>query len=375
MEISIKEITHFLNLVRQKELISKNEQVAYPFNLILSSSDFYYRENFHSDIICSIFNQKPLFVKEFIVFIQSCKTSLNIDLSNYNKPYALRETDKIDILIKDKKSNHCIIIENKINDANDMKRQLPRYYTTVQDKGYCVDAIVYLSLDGRKEINRSSWEDQDYKKIDTLIVKIAASAINDLSFCTVFLRKITENNTCTIQEYTFIRQYIDLLQFLGGSEMNNEIMEKFYNELQNEENYNAAKAIVEGMKQLTDYRLKKYKKKFENNHDPFDHIEIWKQGKGLIFRNCREYTDYEIKFEIYPEQKKDKTIIIFKVQEEEAETGFIKHILERTKLSSIFHEEYDNWFEASFDFPKEEDKMIEDITEFLENFNAIVKCK
>ena len=115
MEISIKEITHFLNLVRQKELISKNEQVAYPFNLILSSSDFYYRENFHSDIICSIFNQKPLFVKEFIVFIQSCKTSLNIDLSNYNKPYALRETDKIDILIKDKKSNHCIIIENKIN--------------------------------------------------------------------------------------------------------------------------------------------------------------------------------------------------------------------------------------------------------------------
>ena len=255
-----------------------------------------------------------------------------------------------------------------------MPRQLPRYFTTAQDKKYYVDAIVYLSLDGRKEIDRSSWKDND-NEIDTLIVKIATSSINDRSFCTDFLRKITENNICTIQEYTFIRQYIDLLHFLGRNEMNNEIMEKFYNELQNEENYNAAKAVVEGIKQLTDYRLEKYKKIFENGHAPFDYIEIWRQGKGLIFRNCRKYTDYEIKFEIYPEKEKDKTIIIFKVQEDDSDPGFIKYIIEKTELSSIFHEKYHNWFEASFDFPKEENTMIEVIREFLENFNAIINSK
>ena len=364
------------NLLHEKNISLKTEPIAYPFNLILSSSDFYYRENFHSDIICSIFNQNHLFLEDFIIFIQSCNPALKIDLKNYKNYFASRETYNIDILIKDNISKHCIIIENKINGANDMPRQLPRYYTKVQDNEYCVDAIVYLSLNGRKEIDRSSWEDKD-DAIDNLIVKIAASSINQRSFCTDFLLKIIEHNICTMQEYTFIRQYIDLLHFLGRNEMNNEIMEKFYDELQNENNYNAANAVVKMMNQLTAYRLEKYKTIFANNHDPFDYIEIWNRGKpdsGLIFHNCKEYPEYEIKFEIYPQD--DKTVIIFKIQNNNSETkaksDFIKNLLEKMGLMSDFYEEALNEFSTSFSFPNEEKTMIEYITKFLEKFNTII---
>ena len=369
MDDTLLNINQLIKYIDDKNIYLNHEAQEYPFNIILSSSDYYYRENFHSDIICSIFNQKEYFIEFFIDFINSFNPELRIDSSNYTNGYASRETHRIDVLIADESSKHCIIIENKINDAGDMRRQLPRYFEIKQKEGFIVDAIVYLSLDGVKSIDKSSWLPDDYK-IDNLIVEIAASSKNQRSFCEDYLLKLSESNNCSVQEFSFIRQYIDLLNYLRRNEVNNEVMENFYELLKEQKNYQAATDIVQMMKDLTTYRLYKYLRMFMNNKDPFDKIGIWKQGEGLIFENCKQYTDYNIKFEIYPGN--EGTYIIFKIQDEDSEENYIKTILNKLSLDSCFHEEWPNGFSTTFNFPAEESKMLDFVNKFLKGFQQLV---
>ena len=369
MDDTLLNINQLIKYIDDKNIYLNHEAQEYPFNIILSSSDYYYRENFHSDIICSIFNQKEYFIEFFIDFINSFNPELRIDSSNYTNGYASRETHRIDVLIADESSKHCIIIENKINDAGDMRRQLPRYFEIKQKEGFIVDAIVYLSLDGVKSIDKSSWLPDDHK-IDNLIVEIAASSKNRRSFCEDYLLKLSESNNCSVQEFSFIRQYIDLLNYLRRNEVNNEVMENFYELLKEQKNYQAATDIVQMMKDLTTYRLYKYLRMFMNNKEPFDKIGIWKQGEGLIFENCKQYTDYNIKFEIYPGN--DGTYIIFKIQDEDSEENYIKTILNKLSLDSCFHEEWPNGFSTTFNFPAEESKMLDFVNKFLKGFQQLV---
>ena len=369
MDDTLLNINQLIKYIDDKSIYLNHETQEYPFNIILSSSDYYYRENFHSDIICSIFNQKEYFIEFFIDFINSFNPELRIDSSNYTNGYASRETHRIDVLIADESSKHCIIIENKINDAGDMRRQLPRYFEIKQKEGFIVDAIVYLSLDGVKSIDKSSWLPDDHK-IDNLIVEIAASSKNRRSFCEDYLLKLSESNNCSVQEFSFIRQYIDLLNYLRRNEVNNEVMENFYELLKEQKNYQAATDIVQMMKDLTTYRLYKYLRMFMNNKEPFDKIGIWKQGEGLIFENCKQYTDYNIKFEIYPGN--DGTYIIFKIQDEDSEENYIKTILNKLSLDSCFHEEWPNGFSTTFNFPAEESKMLDFVNKFLKGFQQLV---
>lgn len=202
MDDTLLNINQLIKYIDDKNIYLNHEAQEYPFNIILSSSDYYYRENFHSDIICSIFNQKEYFIEFFIDFINSFNPELRIDSSNYTNGYASRETHRIDVLIADESSKHCIIIENKINDAGDMRRQLPRYFEIKQKEGFIVDAIVYLSLDGVKSIDKSSWLPDDYK-IDNLIVEIAASSKNQRSFCEDYLLKLSESNNCSVRVFIY----------------------------------------------------------------------------------------------------------------------------------------------------------------------------
>lgn len=152
--------------------------------------------------------------------------------------------------------------------------------------------------------------------------------------------------------------------------MNNEVMENFYELLKEQKNYQAATDIVQMMKDLTTYRLYKYLRMFMNNKDPFDKIGIWKQGEGLIFENCKQYTDYNIKFEIYPGN--EGTYIIFKIQDEDSEENYIKTILNKLSLDSCFYEEWPNGFSTTFKFPAEESKMLDFVNKFLKGFQQLV---
>ena len=137
--------TKFINsdmLKKYREYNEKNNFVEnYPFNIFELISDIYYRENFHSDIIAKLFEHK-IILKNFLNYIE-------VDSNKYINSQIKREENKIDILIKTE--TNCIIIENKLNWASDMREQLSRYYEICKNDKLEVDKIVYLSPNSSKQ--------------------------------------------------------------------------------------------------------------------------------------------------------------------------------------------------------------------------------
>lgn len=152
------------------------------------------KENFHSDIIANLLNpnsdfnksnsinpDKSKYLRLFIEFINDTY-NLNISFDKYyaqakvTEEYQINKLKKetkgrIDILIEGEK--HCIIIENKMNDAPDTIRQLPKYYETMKKK-YIVDAIVYLPKDEKKKPNKADWKPEEIDEINNLLKIIPA---------------------------------------------------------------------------------------------------------------------------------------------------------------------------------------------------------
>ncbi len=59
----------------------------------------------------------------------------------------VKEYDRIDILISNKDRKQAVVIENKI-EAGDQPQQLKKYAKQLQEKGYSVPSLLYLTLDG-----------------------------------------------------------------------------------------------------------------------------------------------------------------------------------------------------------------------------------
>jgi hypothetical protein len=177
---------------------NNNHYEKEPFNIILASYDLFYRENYHSDIISFILKDK----KYVVLFIKYLKTigKNEIKYEDYLNPIVTRENDRIDVLIKDVKTKHCIIIENKIHNAKDTTRQLPNYYCLLTNKGYNVDVIVYLTLDGQKNIDKITWTPQDHKLgLDEIILFCTVSNKSDSDFINGFLCKCLLEANSTLE--------------------------------------------------------------------------------------------------------------------------------------------------------------------------------
>ena len=142
------------NLSKDYNLGSKKN-----FNIFTSISDIYKRENLHSDILSLILNPQTETIcdgsaRNLRAFIGYIGKELNRKIElDFEKIEVERETNKIDILIYDKNKN-CVFIENKINNAVDMKDQIGRYYGKLLQEKYSVYAIVYLTLSPLKKLDR-----------------------------------------------------------------------------------------------------------------------------------------------------------------------------------------------------------------------------
>lgn len=130
IEEFISMLTNFL--VKEQDvsieyLEQKRSHTEIPFNVFMVVSDLYYRENFHSDII-RLFLDTNGKHGEGAIFLDLLIDILNKDYHkhiskfNYRNSEARREYGRIDILVRSVDSKHCIIIENKINNACDMPR-------------------------------------------------------------------------------------------------------------------------------------------------------------------------------------------------------------------------------------------------------------
>ena len=217
------ETIEFLNHPEIWELVQENNKIKIhknevSYNLFTISSYNSYLENFHSDIIASLLNpyglhqQGNTFLCLFVEFLNKCY-NVDIQLSDFQNVLVTREIGRIDIWIRDEVSKQCIIIENKINNAQDMEDQIIRYSEYSETNNYEVKAIVYLSLDGNKKAPVTN------DKLDRFVKNV--SAFNDTKNDLVhgWLQLCLENHG-NHDSFSVIHQYIKLIKHLANNNMN-----------------------------------------------------------------------------------------------------------------------------------------------------------
>jgi hypothetical protein len=267
------------------------------FNIFTAFSDYYYKENLHSDILKYIFDphtekiRNKKYIEIFKGFIaKNIGRSIELDL---NSVKIERETNRIDLLIYDNLKN-CIFIENKINNALDRKNQIGKYYSRLIEKRYKVRAIVYLTLSPLKKLDREySIEDtEDREKIEKILIELPViNKINENSFVDDILNKcidVSNNMVSTV----FLTEYSSLLKYLGGTFMAKEL------------NTRAMYKIFENKETLNSFRI------FGN---------LWDNRDKIIGKTFKDYFQNELGFSIH---SGDADSAVFKTIKENINIGF-----------------------------------------------------
>ena len=255
------------------------------FNAFTLSSDFYYRENFHSDIIKSFLNPKEKhnegnkYLYFFIDLLNKTKgNQAEISKDDFQNSIVEREKEKIDILITDEVSHKAIIIENKINNAVDQPRQLPRYVEKIKEKKFEIVAIVYLTLNSSKEPDKVDWSESELEEINQILKIIPAYEI-DKSKINIFDGWIVPSiiNSNNIDSAVLLRQYGNLVKYLNTNTMDTISLKLFYSSLQENDNLETAISIRNMLNDLPEYLAIRIEDKYKDHCYPFKEIFRYKQ--------------------------------------------------------------------------------------------------
>ena len=265
---------------RHKQKLSKTDITFNIFNLV---SDKYHRENFHSDIIAALLdrkanhNEQNKFLNEFLKLINRIKNI--ITLSDFQNAIVTREKGRIDILIRDEISRKAIIVENKIKNAGDTYRQLPKYIEYTVGKDYEVVAIVYIPLDTNKTPNEQDWKKDEREEINKKLVIIPVFDANEKDFLNGWI-KCCELVAKNVDALSVIKQYGALINNISINIMDNQIMEKFYKLTC--ENYKTVIETRNMLNELPKYLATRIKQRYSPTPPPFNKTWIWQNTVAVI---------------------------------------------------------------------------------------------
>lgn len=292
---SIQMIDKFFSSEIIKSVVSdfnKNQisQSDLGLNIFTLVSDLYYRENFHRDVIFEFLNPEGIH-KQGDKYLMLFLDMLSLDRRNFQHAVVSKEEQvcgnrRIDSFIKDDTSKKAIIIENKMNNACDMPRQLPDYYNYVTESGYDVAAIVYIPLCGNKTPDKAGWSYDEIRKIEDKLHIIPAYAPNGnkTNFCDNWLAPSIINSD-DIDCISTLRQYSKHLKYLNINAMDEIILERFYNALSLDNNLQTAISIRNMLNDLPVYMASRIENRYANNHYPF--AKIWRyKGNDTVFEGC-----------------------------------------------------------------------------------------
>ncbi|MBQ5781126.1 MAG: PD-(D/E)XK nuclease family protein [Spirochaetaceae bacterium] len=343
-----------------KNFLDKKEKNAsllrYNLNII---DELHADENAHTRILLKLLDynlgEKKVILEEFL-------NQLNEKLPNQKIPLLddYRITGQfayIDGYIRSDSAKVAVIIENKINWAEDQKEQIQRYIESAKNDGINEKNIfvVYLTYNGVKKVSDYSLtpkakEMLDWKDVHNQGRYIEVNYREDIL---PFLHKIFDNFGFSKESVlkSAIFQYIDYLEGRFGirkseKEFNKAMSEdllKILNiddnlsrkeklnkieEIEREisESFGNLKNEIYPWEDRPEGRLDEYLGIFKDKKGPFKNCSIW-EGWLLSFTRCEiKNREYDIKFEICPAD--DETVVTFKCQEEIEDENFIKNILE-----------------------------------------------
>ncbi len=287
MEHQLEEIKEFLisDELRsaQVKYSSSNlsEESDLKFNLFQLISDQYLRENLHSDIIKFLLDPKErhgqgdVYFKLFLDLLNRRLSELRekqIDKVDFLNPTVEREDLRIDISILSKEKRKAIIIENKINNANDTDRQLPNYVEKLRKLNYDIVAIFYLTMWGNKTTSEKGWKPGDRDMMKSIpIVPLGAYQKTDVDLFNGWLKIAESRPTKDTGAKTLLKQYMHLLKEIGGNIMSTEGLKEFYSLLtiDGNKNYKILRELESMFEHLGGYLAMELKNKFEQKSNPF----------------------------------------------------------------------------------------------------------
>lgn len=339
-------------------------------NIFTIVSERYYQENFHSDVLKAFLDRNgahgngSLYFGHFLGMLKTSSGGIPIpDVEVFGAYVVERERDHIDVGIRGGNTGgprpKAIIVENKIHDASDQPDQLPRYYKVCKDKDFDVVAVVYLSLSGNKEPDRSEWISEDRDTIDRKLICIGAFPNGQspdlltgwVAPCIAAAEKVKNTDAAVI-----LRQYGELLRYLGADVMNNQVMQDFWNLMRQDEKYQDAMALRKMFDNIPSYLAQKTVEQYKTQCCPFNRMFAWPPGDaphvavfdGLKFEGARIAADLD-----YAEKKAELSMF-----DRDGHADTVQKLLKRAGLDTYFvlgKERY--WLSPAFSLPEQEDDL------------------
>lgn len=349
------------------------------FNVFSLISEKYYLENFHSDILFSILNPDGLhkegyiFLESFIKYLSGIKDQKQLNYFDYSNSIVQKEVGKIDIAIKDPVSKKAIIIENKINNALDQPRQIPRYHSLLITEGYEVEAIVYLTLNSCKNPNTLDWTVAERETILPKLISICAfnETKNDLLNGWLYqCDKLAKN----VDVLFTLRQYNHLISYLGQLSMNKPLMEDFLQMMLQGENFKTATTVNSMLSDLVTYRRDKLLEFCQQNSHPFTKIHGWSYNYTVL--NDFFIDDYHFAIDLIVEPGFYRFQFIERKYLSSQNKLELKDPIESFLESAGYLKDFfknGERREKIFQFPSQENELYEFIPEFLKSLRAYYK--
>jgi hypothetical protein len=362
------------SIAKEHEACLQKRHVDLGFNVFAIVSDLYYRENFHSDILCALLSPASAhgegchYLHLFLEWLN--RNGATVDLAHFRNACVVREEGRVDILISDETSKRAVIIENKINGAADMLRQIPRYLEYVEGRGLQCDAVVYLRLNHARKPDRTEWTPEDNKRVDARLVSVVAYNETETDLLRGWIRRCQAPASNPDAALIF-RHYGELVHKLGANIMNKPIMERFYAAMLDGDNYNSARSLVAMLDDLVLFRVEKIIDEFKSNLHPFKNVanhQGWDAYfTGVLWNGAHLGLDVWVEADCYRLQFWDR-------DDRDGSKGLAKAMVMRMGAANEFKQN-GGLYQKELRFPAHEGDLIPEIKSFKERLaSALAEC-
>ncbi|RYE56659.1 MAG: hypothetical protein EOP48_07520 [Sphingobacteriales bacterium] len=357
------------------------QQERLSYNIVSVSSYSGHLENYHSDIWQFLLDPKAghgkgsLFLEHFLRYLVCIGALEKNDAVLFNDAYVLREKGRIDVCIINSSNSHCIIIENKINNAVDQTKQLERYYNYARKRKLKVCAMLYVSARGDR-----------HAVIEEIIVTAIAACNNtnnDLlnGWILPVEKRILESVYALNKDIlSFTHQYVLLLQHLTVLNLTIMNSQTLYKLLNRKEDLDTASLLVNEISNIKLYRHQAFTEKIGTNYfAPFK-----KQGhypgyvNHMIFSDWNYQNKYNFQFSII--HRRDSTEFVIyeskgRLSPEETKT-FLAKVFDDNPFEFIGTLSDNNQFRHTIGLNAEKDtleKLDEEVVMKAKEFFAAMK--